>query len=168
MPCNRIDTDALPRYQMGSSPFLEVVVFKLLSSLVLVSNFVFAADATEVRVEAPCTADAGFAKEVASVTAVKTSKKVKRAKRSGHTWKTSYGLHVVYKSKEKRPQDFKLVSDGTGDEDFLEYSLQESDDVLAQLFIQGAVIQNQFKWVDLVDYEGSTFARCEPTKVTKK
>lgn len=75
-------------------------------------------------------------------------------------WKSRFVVEVTWTDKQKKPTDYLLVPGGDGDEDYSDYDLQNKK-AIETIDVQGAAIQNQFKWARLVDVEGYSFAMCQ-------
>lgn len=75
-------------------------------------------------------------------------------------WETSYALEV---KREAKPgvEVFNFVSAGSGDEDYNEYNIDDSEKERIAINVESAYIQNKFSWVGLIDREGYQFIRCD-------
>ncbi len=78
---------------------------------------------------------------------------VKRAyKNRGGKWESKFSVVVHPKSSDSRPRIYTLENSGDGDEDYMNYKLAVRDD---RAPVQGATIQNQLKWIKVLDEDGS-------------
>lgn len=76
-------------------------------------------------------------------------------KRNGK-WDYKYTIVARPLNPNAEPRSFDLVPAGSGDEDYNEFKVKARNAP-----VQGAYIQNAFKWASIVDNEGYGAYRCE-------
>lgn len=79
---------------------------------------------------------------------------------NGPKWDSRYAVAVYFKSQPTKAYEYPLVPAGSGDEDYSEWDLKAEDRQKKTINVNGAYIQNQFRWGTLVDTDGMGFADC--------
>lgn len=127
----------------------------LLVSFCLVS----VAQAEGKRFTLKCTPDKSLSHVPAHVSSYKVAKVVTKPSTTSK-WVTKYVLEVYFKSQPSKAYEYPFVPAGSGDEDYVEYDVKGSDAQLNRINVKSAYIQNQFRWVNLIDNDGMGFADC--------
>lgn len=80
----------------------------------------------------------------------------------GNKWSHRYVVEVFFKSSPTKAYAYPLVPDNNGDEDYNDYRLTATGPQMRTINVQGAAIQNAFRWATLINVDGSGFASCRP------
>jgi hypothetical protein len=72
-------------------------------------------------------------------------------------WDARYAIVVRPINPTVKPKVYELEHAGSGDEDYNEFKLAKADE---RAIVQGAYIQNQFRWVTVIDREGYGAWQC--------